>query len=167
MEFRICNIDIMQTQIIVALITGISAVLGSVIQNLFRTDSRQSIERDLNIAKQLPQNSTARKHLEEDIEHRVEELIWRRKGKTDPITGSLFVITSVGFTAFTFWCVYKAWIESGWYRLLYLVALISLLVAISLLNDLPKYFTKAPRDEHGNIIPISRGDNARDKNSGK
>lgn len=153
----------MQTQIIVAIITGITTVIGSLIPNHFRTDSRQSIERDLNIAKQLPQNSDARKQLEEDIEHRVEELIWRRKGKTDPMTGSLFVIASVGFTAFTFWCVYKAWIESGWYRLLYLVALISLLVAISLLNELPKYFTKAPRDEHGNIIPISRGDNAGDK----
>lgn len=157
----------MQTQIIVAIITGITTVIGSLIPNHFRTDSRQSIERDLNIAKQLPQNSDARKHLEEDIELRVEELIWRRKGKTDPITGSVFVIFSIAFTAVTFWCVYEAWIGSGWVRLLYLPALIFLLFAISLLSELPKYFKKAPRDEHGNIIPISSNDNVGDKNSSK
>ena len=105
----------METQIIVALIAGLAAILGPFLQNHFRIDPRQSIERDLKIAEQLPDESKAKQLLKKDIERRVQELAMHGKGKRAWGLTIFCLVAGGGCLYGMAVLFYKGWVGLGWH----------------------------------------------------
>lgn len=143
----------MQIQIIVALISAVAAILVPFMQNRFKIDPRVSIERDLKIVEQLPQDSDARTSLEQDIERRVRELPRRMNGTRNWTVVFLDVIVGGGCFYLTTLLVIWGWQGSGWEKLWWPLALVTFVFAIAFFAQLPGAFQKLPRDDKGNVIP--------------
>lgn len=154
----------METQIIVALIAGLAAILGPFLQNHFRIDPRQSIERDLKIAEQLPDESKAKQLLKKDIERRVQELAMHGKGKRAWGLTIFCLVAGGGCLYGMAVLFYKGWVGLGWAHLLIVPSLILFVFALAFLNQVPGYFRKVPRDEQDNVVSIEElGETDRDK----
>jgi len=163
----------MKTQIIVALIAGLAAILGPFLQNHFRIDPRQSIERDLKIAeqlpdeskaKQLPDESKAKQLLKKDIERRVQELAMHGKGKRAWGLTIFCLVAGGGCLYGMAVLFYKGWVGLSWAHLLIVPSLILFVLALAFLNQVPGYFKKVPRDKQGNVVSIEElGGTERDK----
>lgn len=155
----------MRTQIIVAVIAAVAAVLGPFLQNRFRIDPRQSIERDLKIAEQLPDSSSAKQHLEEDIERRVQELAWQGKGKRAWGQGLFCLLTGAACIYGTGYFFYRGWSGSGWSYLWIVLSLVLFVFSLAFLNQVPGYFKKASRDKQENIISYEDNENGKTQKS--
>ena len=154
----------METQIIVALIAGLAAILGPFLQNHFRIDPRQSIERDLKIAEQLPDESKAKQLLKKDIERRVQELAMHGKGKRAWGLTIFCLVAGGGCLYGMAVLFYKGWVGLSWAHLLIVPSLILFVLALAFLNQVPGYFKKVPRDKQGNVVSIEElGGTERDK----
>lgn len=154
----------MKTQIIVALIAGLAAILGPFLQNHFRIDPRQSIERDLKIAEQLPDESKAKQLLKKDIERRVQELAMHGKGKRAWGLTIFCLVAGGGCLYGMAVLFYKGWVGLSWAHLLIVPSLILFVLALAFLNQVPGYFKKVPRDKQGNVVSIEElGGTERDK----
>lgn len=148
----------METQITVALIAGLAAVVGPLLQSRFKTDPRQSIERDLKIVELLPLDSLARQRLEDDIERRVRELAWQGNGKRAWVHVILCLIAGGACIYITGIVFNWGFTGSGWARLWIAPSLVAFVLASAFLSQIPGYFKKAPRDKQGNIIPIEEAE---------
>lgn len=130
----------METQVVVAIITGAAVVLAAaltpILQERFKTDPRLSIERDLEICSQLPDNSQARKELEKDIERRVSELTTTMKGTRDWTGGVIYIFLAGlalwGTIVFTYW----GWSRPGLQKLWFLLAVFCFLCSVAIFQQL-------------------------------
>lgn len=142
----------MDKSIIIAVIASLGTIFSPIIQIIFRVDPRTSIERDLKIIEQLPEDSEARKSLEHDVQTRVSKLPYGTSGSRNGIGVFLAVFLGGASLYGAIFTASKGWSIQGWGRLWWMAALFLLIVAVLCFQQVPKEWVKVPRDSKGNRV---------------
>ncbi len=136
----------METELIIGIVAAIAAVFAAVIgaPRILR-DARWSIQRDLEIWKSLPENSSARAGLLRKIEREVVALDVHDKKRRNPMgigLGIAFFVIGAGLL----WIII---LQGSWWWFASLIAFPSLLLGI---GGFFLSIFKTLRDEKGNTI---------------